>query len=589
MPRYFLPVSILNRAFRGFLGKILLPGLFTIWGGISGVFAQSTFLPLNEDVYDLIDRYEVRSGRINSHLFTAIKPYSREAAVRFFQSLDSAGLLDRPADRFNRDYLFTESREWTGMPADSFRTSRRTFYRYRPDFYAATLAESGQKQGSTLDLHVNPVLYGMAGRDNGLSDPVYYNVRGAELRATIDDKVGIYTFVSENQARLPGYVQNSIDPYRVIPHETLWKDYTNGGVDFLQARGYIAFRATRHIAIQFGHDRNFIGNGYRSMILSDYSAPYLFLKADLQIRKFRYQYMLSRLNADIFTSPSGTLIKGRYPQKFFAFHHASINLGKKVNLGVFESVIFSPRDSTKRNYFDMGYLNPVIFYRAVEQQFGSPDNVILGLDGKWIIRKGLTAYGQLTIDELVVSKALSGDGWWGNKFGYQAGLRAVDVLGVRNLDVQAEWNSARPYTYSQSGRYIDYTHYRQPLAHPVGANFREAICIVRYQPIPRLQLQLKFIRYIHGKDGDNENWGGDILKENDVNRMQDTGNKTGQGQRNTVQFADLTASWMLRHNLFIDARHLIRNSSGDLPGDDRQTQLTSLALRLNMARRNYDY
>lgn len=548
--------------------------------------AQSTAISLNEDLYDLIDRYEIKSGGLNRHLFSGTKPYLRSYVVSFFQNADSTGLLTSRADRFNRDFFLLDSREWTGWDTDNLTTGRKYVYRNRPDFFSAR--ETG-KTGEAFDLHINPVLYGQVGRDSDISDPVYYNVRGIEMRARIDERIGIYTFLIENQAHLPGYVGATVDTYRIIPHETLWKDFSGGGVDFMQARGYITFRATPHINLRFGHDRNFIGSGYRSMILSDFSAPYLFLQANLNIRKFNYTWMISRLNADIITNSAGTLIKGRYPQKFFAFHQASLNLGRKLNLSVFESVIFSPRDPSTTNYFDLGYLNPVIFYRAVEQQFGSPDNVILGFDGKWIVRKGLAVYGQLTLDELVVGEVLANEGWWGNKFGYQAGMRATDVLGIPNLDLQVEWNSARPYTYSQSGRYIDYSHYRQPLAHPLGANFREAVAILRYQPHPRIQIQWKTIGYEKGKDGADENWGGDILKENDINRMRTYGNTTTQGKGYRVLFNDLTATWMIRHQLYLDIRHLYRSGSGELPGDDRQTQLTSVALRLNIARRTYDY
>ncbi|MFM7193164.1 MAG: hypothetical protein ACKOYP_00075, partial [Bacteroidota bacterium] len=382
------------------------------------------------------------------------------------------------------------------------------------------------------------------------------------------------------------------NPYRVIPHETLWKDFNRTGVDFINARAHISFKATRHIDVQFGHDRNTIGNGYRSLILSDYSAPYLFLKANLKVWKINYQYMLSRINADIITNNAGTLIRGRYPQKFFAFHEASINIGKKVNLAIFESVIFSPRTKNNTDYFDLGYLNPVIFYRSVEQQFGSPDNVILGFDAKWIVRKGLTAYSQFVIDEFVVSEILAGNGWWGNKFAAQVGLKAIDLFGIKNLDLQVEGNLARPYTYSQGEPYLNYSHYRQPLAHPVGANFREAVAIVRYQPHPRVRLSAKGIYYLTGKDSNGINddvWGGDILKLNNVNRPRWEGNVIGQGLRTTVLFSDLTVSWMLRHNLFLDLRQIVRKSDSALPALNTNTSLTAVALRFNFAKRDYEF
>ncbi len=579
---HFSPLSSGFSAQKVLLNLRFLLLVMVLNGAITGLQAQSTYLSLDEDQYDLIDRYEAKSGSINNQFFTGVKPYKRQAVVAFFGGLDSLGLLHSRSDRFNREYFTIDSWEF-GRPQERFSSTSLPWkmYNVKSDF--------GHVDTDGLDLHISPVLYVGYGKDNTLSEPVWQNTRGLELRATIDNKVGVYTFISENQAILPGYVQQTLNPYRVIPHETLWKDFNKTGVDFINARAHISFRATRHIDIQFGHDRNFIGNGHRSLILSDYSAPYLFLKANLKVWKINYQYMLSRLNADIITNNAGTLIRGRYPQKFFAFHQASINIGKKVNLAVFESVIFSPKTPNTTDYFDLGYLNPVMFYRSVEQQFGSPDNVMLGFDAKWVVRKGLTAYSQFVIDEFVVSEILAGNGWWGNKFSAQAGVKAVDLFGIRNLDLQLEGNLARPYTYSQSASYISYSHYRQPLAHPVGANFREAVAIVRYQPHPRVRLSAKAIYYLTGKNDPDNNWGGDILKENNVDRPRWEGNVIGQGERMTVLFADVSASWMLRHNLFLEARQFLRKSESSVAALNTNTSLTAVALRLNFARRNYEF
>lgn len=550
--------------------------------GFQTVNSQSTYIPLNEDIYHQIDRYETKAGEVSPYFFSNNKAFLRRAVVDYLHFADSTSLLSSASDQFNFAYLINDSREFgtpqTGLSKKSF---LKEFYKYKTD-----LVSVNEKD---FDLHLNPVIYAGYGKDNLQDEPYYINARGFELRSTIDQKIGLYTFVIENQMRLPFYVQQQLTPYRIIPHESLWKRFKNNGADFLQARAYLSFKATKHLDIQFGHDRVFIGNGYRSMILSDWSPPALFLKANLKIWKINYIYQLSRLNADILTSPAGTLIKGRYPQKFFAFHQASMNLGKKLNVSIFESVIFSPKDPNTTDYFDLGYLNPIIFYRSVEQQFGSPDNVILGADFKWLVRKKFSLYGQITLDEFVLSKLLAGDGWWGNKFGIQGGLKAVDVLGISNLDLQVEANLARPYTYSQSQKYLSYSHYRQPLAHPLGANFSEAIGIIRYQPLPGLFLTGKAIVYKTGKDNTNENWGADILKENDVNRAGNTGNTIGQGQQTQVFFGDISASWMLRHNLFLDLRHSFRRSISEIPELDNTNKLTSLALRLNIAARTYEY
>jgi len=278
----------------------------------------------------------------------------------------------------------------------------------------------------------------------------------------------------------------------------------------------------------------------------------------------------------------------RYPEKFVAYHHASFNIGKKLNIGVFESVVFSPKDSVNDNTFDLSYLNPVIFYRAIEQQFGSSDNALLGLDVKWNALRGVSFYGQLVLDEFLLNEIKAGNGWWANKFALQAGAKYIDALGVSNLDVQLEFNVVRPYTYSHYSQYGSYSNYRQSLAHPLGANFSEWVCIIRYQPIPKLNLVAKTFYAETGRDDTAENWGGNMLK-NSTTRQQEYNNTIGQGNSNTILFADFTASYMLKHNLFIDVKQVVRQSKSDLVLFNSNTSLTSLALRWNIAQRPYDF
>jgi hypothetical protein len=294
-------------------------------------------------------------------------------------------------------------------------------------------------------------------------------------------------------------------------------------------------------------------------------------------------YQLNRMVADTKSSN-----KSRYPEKFMVFHHASINIGKKFNLGVFESVVFSPQDSTNNNTFDPSYLNPVIFYRAIEQQYGSSDNALLGMDFKWNAFKKVSIYGQAVLDEFVLDEIKSGDGWWANKFALQGGIKYIDALGVSNLDLQAEVNAVRPYTYSHTTQFGNYSNYRQSLAHPLGSNFNELIGIVRYQPIPRLNLVAKATYVDIGRDGEGENWGSDILKPSQT-REQEYGNSIGQGNSNTIMSLYLTASYMLKHNLFLDASQVVRQSKCDLEFYNNNTSITSVALRWNIPQRLYDF
>ncbi len=539
--------------------------------------AQSTYLPLNPDAYHLIDRYEVKAGRLMPQLFTTVKPYARWSVIDYLDSLETLDVFESPSDQFNYAYFNTDSWERSGATgADSKRAFLKYFYRKKADFFSVNTPD--------FDLHINPVLYLAAGNDSRRDDMLFTNTRGVEVRGMVDGKVGFYTYLADNQALLPSYVDDRMAETGVVPHEGFWKRYKDGaGVDFLQARGYITVQATKHIDFQFGHDRFFIGNGYRSLIFSDYAPPALFLKGNVKVWKLNYLFLLNQMTADNVRAGGGG-----YPNKFVALHHLSMNIGSKFNLGIFETVIFSPDDPSGADNFRLEYLNPIIFYRAIEQQNGSSDNVMLGFDFKWNAMRQVSLYGQFLLDEFVIDHIRDGNGWWANKFGVQFGGKYVDAFDVSNLDLQAELNLIRPYTYSHHTDYGNYSSYRQPIAHPLGANLKEAAGIVRYQPVPRLNLIAKLVWTEIGRDAGDVNWGGNVLKKNQT-RERDFGNTVGQGVGNDIMFGSFTGSWHWKHNLFIDASVVLRESKSEVLQYNNSTSTMSVALRWNIARRLYEF
>lgn len=557
--------------------------LFFLVFQVCAGFGQSTNAPLNEDYYHWIDRYEIKSGRVVPQVFTSVKPYKRKAIAAFVDSVQLRdNVFSSSVDLYNYQYLRNDNWEWSrSEDNESKKPVLKHLYKKKSDFLFTDLPE--------FDIHVNPVLYTSFGHDGQAGESLYLNSRGVEIRGMVDRKIGFYTFLTDNQARLPLYVRDGIAQNPVVPHEGFWKDFKDNGVDYFQARAYIDFDISKHIYMQFGNDKTFIGNGYRSLIFSDYAPPTLFLRTNVKVWKLNYLFQLNRVAADAPGSIGGSGAgKRRYPEKFMAFHHASINIGKRFNLGFFESVVFSPKDSLNNNTFDLSYLNPVIFYRAIEQQFGSSDNVILGMDFKWMVAKRLSAYGQVVFDEFLLDRLKEGNGWWANKFALQGGLKYIDVLGVNNLDAQLEANVVRPYTYSHNTQYGSYTNYRQPFAHPLGANFKELIGIVRYQPIPKLNVIAKAIYSEIGRDTTGVNWGSDLLKSN-ATREQEFGNTIGQGLLTKVTYLDITASYMLKHNLFIDMKLIRRDSAIPQISGTNNTTITSLALRWNIGQRLYDF
>ncbi|RYC67328.1 MULTISPECIES: hypothetical protein [Spirosoma] len=586
------------------------------------VWAQSPFVPLNTDYYHLIDRLEIRQNRWAEGFHSSVKPYNRHSIIRLTDSLAAHPTRElSDTDYFNYDYLRDDSWELAGSsidslnpdpftrhllppagPGDSRKPFLKNFYRKKADFYSL--------QTPDFDLHVNPVFnlglglenvnyrYAVEAGQPGGRQELFVNTRGLEVRGTIGKKLGFYTYFSDNQVIFPEYIQRYGDRYSrdngiegSAPGESFIKRFGQNGVDYLSARGYITFDALKIINIQFGHDRNFFGNGFRSLFLSDNSPPALFAKFSTRFgRRIQYTNLFSHLLNTQAPLPQGDRL---IPPKFATMHHLSVNINDHINVGVFEATVFS------RDRIDLNYLNPIILYRYVESGQGSADNALLGIDFKANFLSHYLVYGQLMLDEFRINALRAGNGDWTNKYAFQLGAKYIDAFGVPNLDLQAELNLARPYTYSHeasprvSAGQTNYAHFSQPLAHPLGANFIEQLFIARYQR-KRLSVNGIFGLMTFGTDPPDvepdgrpsRNYGGNILLDY-TDRVSEDGNFIGQGRKTIVTYADLRASYMVRHNVFLDARFLYRYQDSQYRPYSYTSQVASLALRWNLPYRNW--
>ncbi|QKG58935.1 hypothetical protein GKZ68_11690 [Hymenobacter sp. BRD128] len=559
-------------------------------------YQGSLYVPLDPNTYRLIDRYAIKYGPDSLHdPHTSVRPYTRSAAAHLGERLLASPTGLSAADQFNAQYLAKDN--WLFSPTgDSLNRSPqpvlKNFYRNQTDFYSVN--------NKDFAFRINPVLLLQAGKDGGensISGLRYVNTRGVAFEGLIDQRLGFYGFFTDNQEAVPGWVyerglrDNGSVP--VAPHEGYTKFFKNkpDQYDFFTARGGITYAATKHINVQFAHDRNFIGNGYRSLILSDYSAPYFFLKLNTRIWKFNYQNIFAELTAR--RSISG--LDSLFPKKYLALHHLSLDVTNNFNIGVFESEV----SGGPGRGLELQYLNPLIFYRAIEQNLGSTDNALLGLDFKWNIKHRGQLYGQLVLDEFKLSEILAGNGWWANKQAIQLGGKLLDVAGISNLDLQLELNYIRPYTYQHETEYTNYQNYAQPLAHPMGANLTEVLGVLSYQPLPRLNLVAKAFYTVQGLDAQAPggalvltNYGSNPLLSYNTRPME-YGVRTGQGDKNRLLHFDFTATYQPKLNLFVDATLIARNQKLDQPtyyGAVAGTEVyASLALRWNIAQRLHEF
>lgn len=517
-----------------------------------------------------LNRAEIRhhTPRLN---FSAIKPYHRREAVADLQQVDSTGKNLSEVDRYNLHSFLMANSEWS-KPGPSF-ISRKPVLKH---FY--------QNKANALELRregwvmiFNPMIQYQQYKEKNNDENVFLNSRGLQVRALIQDKVGFSFYLSENQERPPAYVNRWVNKYQAVPGVGMYKSFKNSSTayDYFETRASVSWKVSRFMDMQLGYDKNFIGNGYRSLLLSDFSNDYTFLKINTRFGKFRYQNLFTEMFPFHEVSFDRVL-----PRKYYRAHYLSYAPNEWLNLGLFEGTMIGRAEKLNLRLF-----NPVIFLQLPAKKNHLPDRSYLGFDVKANLFNTVQLYGQLVIDKLKLSGL--DEKTWDNRFGWQAGLKYIDVFGLNNVDLQLETNRVRPYTYAAADSITSYTHYNQPLAHPLGANFEEYIAILKAQPLKQVYLQAKVIAYVQGLDFLGYNMGSNPFGGWNK-RLSDVRVRIGDGDRATAVLASFLASYELRQNLFIDASFTKRNYETTLTGKDN-TSFFSLGLRWNMARREFDF
>ncbi len=417
----------------------------------------------------------------------------------------------------------------------------------------AYLKDTSNRKSSLLKMKFTPVLSALYYQSKN-SEYMSF-AKGFSLSSEYKKHISLNISAIHNNETYAKYISERIDSTNVIPH--YGRKYSKRGdmYSYFDFRGYLSYSASKYINFQIGKDRNFIGDGYRSLFLSDNANPLSFIKTTVEIWKVKYLIMYN-LHRDVNTSSDNLDLN----EKYSVIHYLSWNIGKRVTMNLFESVVWRGADSTGYRGYDINYLNPIIFFRPIDFSIGSPDNVIMGIGGKIRVFKRTHLYSQFLIDEFKLSEIKAGNGWWANKFGIQAGIKSFHLFKVKNLYFQSELNAVRPFTYSHTTSLENYGNYYQSLAHPLGANFVEGLVLIQYSH-KRLSLSTKTILAKYGLDANGVNYGQNIYRSYDDGRNE-WGNSLLQGDLNEVMISEFKFRYLVntKWNLNFDFGYRFRSN-----------------------------
>ncbi len=424
-------------------------------------------------------------------------------------------------------------------------------------------------KGKDFWLTLDPGVDLQVGKDTDSDIDTYNNTRLVYAQGGLGKQINFFAVVYESQGRFADYFNRFAEARApdggnpaIIPGRGIAKNFKTDSYDYPIATGHVSYTPSKYFNLQLGHGKNFIGDGYRSLFLSDNASPYPFFKLNTTFWKLKYTNTWMSLR-DV---RSEVTADGSFRTKYMANHYLSYNVTKRLNIGLFESVIW---ENDNDRGFDFNYLNPVIFYRAIEFSTGSRGgNAIIGLSAKYKFTNRFNMYSQLIIDEFSSSDIFGGNGSYKNKIGYQIGGKYYDAFGLKGLNLQAEYNRVRPYTYAHNSVVLNYGHNNQSMAHTLGANFSEFIGIARYQN-GRIFGDAKVIVAKRGFEfntsEDSAFYGGNIYGNED-DRISDDGNELAQGNTTDFFHAEIQAGYLINPatNLKIYGSLIIRDFSPEI-------------------------
>lgn len=492
---------------------------------------------LHHDIYHYVDRLDVLGYAVDG-LPTAIKPYGREAVGTWIQEANTLEMSDAEWGWHQRMLVQGNDSIADAQAGSGF---LNVFGNNQRDLYSVRTKE--------FRMYANPVLFLSGGIDQNTdpaaadaSLPLYNNLRGLVLRGSIGEKIGFHTEAGDYLARVPEFRYRQFRELGSIPGEEEIKQFGDqNGINYFKTRAYITAEATDWLRIKFGKDRAHWGNGWQSLILSDHAADAFLLNLTANIWKFQYVSQFAQLIDYIPGKPD---VAGDFPRKYAAIHALNFRPNPHISFGVFESLMYGQNQPYGRRGFELQYLNPVMFYRSVEQLIGSPDNATIGANLKVNLFDRIQLYGQALIDDFNFGNRTQGPGYWGNQWAVQAGLKYYNAFGIPTLDLQVETNHVRPYVYQHYSVVSNLSHYGESIGHAAGANVQDAHAILRYHPHPAWNLQIVASAIRQGLNLDDQNYGSDILSTYNL-RPYEFGHTIGQGLALNVRQLWGRLSWQL--------------------------------------------
>ena len=412
----------------------------------------------------------------------------------FYKDQTFANKLSLP---YNNGSFFPISEgEYNLMPA--INDSTKQYYTITETLFKKHLLEF---KGKDYYVTISPVLDISTGKDieDTIQRRMFQNTRGILIEVDLLDNFSFSTSFYENQSRVPTYESDYYNQIgelypagdslyhtqnAVIPGGARTKIFSNDGYDYAYAIGSMSYTPSKSIRLSAGNNSQFVGDGHRSILLSDNSIIAPYYRVDWAINdKFNFVFMRSRL-LNLLRRPSSGSVEAYYESKGYSVNYLTYKPTEWANISLFEGSIWNRGDSITSTNSHPLYYNPIPIISGLILNNKNEVSSLLGINTGVQLTSNHRIYGQVAINNFDT-----------DKIAFQLGYRGYRFFGLNDLMLQVEYNNVPNEFYSNTNPRMNYVHYNLPLAHTKGNGFQEFILRGNYE-YKRIYLDFKAVYYI---------------------------------------------------------------------------------------------
>lgn len=334
-------------------------------------------------------------------------------------------------------------------------------------------------------LTISPVLNFSFGRDfsDTIKQNLLRNTRGVYVEGDFFKKFSFATLFHENQGRFTRFendLYNSLGEFyptqngynqqnAVVPGGARTKPFKTNGLDFGFATGYFVYSPIKSLKIMVGNNRPFIGDGHRSILLSDNSPNAPYFRIDYRPHRiFAMTYYRSKF-LNLLRRPASSSAESYYEPKGYAVNYFTFNPSKNSSISLFEGTIWNRGDSLKSRSANWLYYNPVPFVSGLvlkEQEVSS----LYGINFAYQPHHFHRIYGQFAIGNFD-----------SKKLGAQIGYRGYNFFGLNDFMLQFEYNWTTSDLYLSKNPRLSYSNNNVLIGHVVGGGMQEILLRTNYE------------------------------------------------------------------------------------------------------------